>query len=248
MHRHCPHRVFAICLWIGQAQECVQFASCGQSTQNVGTYPYLPTYCSIHRLLACGGRIQADGPDAIGLQMEANQTGLSAAYFGSPPSGRQNVGAGQDCGCAISEPSSGLRHDVMRRLPRAADHTHALRDSGRRRCPAAASCRASGAAPAWGAAPALARMGCNWKYAVHSGEPSAIVARTLSSSASTSFSRNSRCVLPWRLARLARARAQLVLSNRLTRFCPSFSPHAWRARYAACRSAVVFAVLMVRPD
>ena len=101
-------------------------------------------------------------------------------------------------------------------------------------------------APACGAAPALARMGCNWKYPLHSGESSAIVARTFSSSASTSFSRNSRCVLPWRLASLARA--QPVLSHRLTRFCPSISPHAWRARYAACRSAVVFAVLMVGPD
>jgi len=136
----------------------------------------------------------------------------------------------------------------MRRRPRAAGHTLALHDSDRQRHPAAASRQASGVAPACGAVPALARMGYNWKYAHHSGESSAIVTRTLPSSASTSFSRNSRCVLPWRLASLARVRAQPVLSHRLTRFCPSFSPHAWRARYAACRAAVVFAVLMAHPD
>jgi len=49
-------------------------------------------------MLACAGRVQADGPDAIGFQTEAKQTGLSAAFSGSPSPFRQNVGAGRERG------------------------------------------------------------------------------------------------------------------------------------------------------
>jgi len=107
------------------------------------------------------GRIQADGLEAIGFQTEAKQTGLSAALSGSPPTGRQNVGAGPERGCPTTEPGSVLRHDVMRRRPSAAGHALALRDSSRQRRPGAALRQAPGAAPACGAAPALACMGCN---------------------------------------------------------------------------------------
>jgi len=43
-------------------------------------------------MLVWVGRIQADGLEATGFWTEAKQTGLSAAFFGSPPIDRQKIG------------------------------------------------------------------------------------------------------------------------------------------------------------
>ena len=59
---------------------------------------------------ACVGRVQADGLEAIGFQTEAKQTSLTAALFGSRPTGRQNLGPD---GSAADQALNQAPHYVM---------------------------------------------------------------------------------------------------------------------------------------
>lgn len=61
-------------------------------------------------MLACVGRIHADGREAIGFQTEAKQTGLSAALSGYPLTGRQNL---WPVGSAAARPQNQAPHYVM---------------------------------------------------------------------------------------------------------------------------------------